>query len=43
MGPEWRGMFFLKPAGYLRDRRGIFLNGAGYRRDTGWVSQLLET
>ena len=43
MGPEWRGRFLLKPAGYSRDRRGIFLNGAGFRRDTGGVSQLLGT
>ena len=35
--------FLLKPAGYLRDRRGIFLNGAGFRRDIGGVFQLLET
>jgi hypothetical protein len=34
--------FLLKPAGYLRDRRGLFLNGAGFRLDIGRVSQLLE-
>ena len=43
MGPEWRGRFLLKPAGYLRDRRGIFLNRAGFRLDIGGVFQLLET
>ena len=35
--------FLLKPAGYLRDRRGIFLNRAGFKRDIGGVSQLMET
>jgi hypothetical protein len=37
MEPEWRGMFFIKTGGVL------FLIGAGFRRDTGGVSQLLET
>ncbi len=42
--PRNGGVWFLfKPAGYSRDRRGIFNNGAGYRRDTGRVSQLLGT
>ena len=36
-------MFLLKLAGYLRDRQGIFLNGAGFGRDTGGIFQLLET
>ena len=35
--------FLLKPAGYLRDRRGLFLNGAGFRLDIGGVFQLLGT
>ena len=35
--------FLLKPAGYWRNRQGIFLNGAGFKRDTGGVSQLMET
>ena len=43
MAPEWRGRFLLKPAGYVRDRRGISLNGAEFRRDIGGVSQLMET
>ncbi len=43
MEPEWQGMVLLKPAGYLLDRRGIFLNGAGFKRDIGGVSQLLGT
>ena len=41
--PGRLGMFLLKLAGYLRDRQGIFLNGAGFRRDIGGVSQVLET
>jgi hypothetical protein len=40
--PERRGMFLLKPAGYLRDRQGIFEMG-GVWRDTGGVSQFMET
>ncbi len=37
-------MFFIEMgAGYSQDQRGIFLKWAGYRRDIGWISQLLET
>ena len=47
MGMMWRGMFFIKIGGILylklRGKRGMFFNGAGFKRDTGWVSQLLET
>ena len=43
----WRGMFFIKTGGILffklRGKRGMFFNGAGFRRDIGWVSQLMET
>ena len=35
--------FLLKPAGYWRDRQGIFLNGAGFKRDTGGVSQPMRS
>ena len=37
------GYGFFKQAGYSRDRRGIFLIGAGLKRDIGGVSQVLET
>ena len=36
-------MFLLKLAGYLRDRRGIFLKWGGVWQDIGGVSQLMET
>ena len=43
----WRGMFFIKTGGILflklRGKRGMFFYWAGFRRDTGWVSQLMET
>ena len=46
--PTWRrGMFFIKTGGILflklQGKRGMFFYWAGYRRDTGGVSQLLET
>ena len=47
MGMMWRGMFFIKTGGILflklRGKRGMFFNLAGFRRDIGGVSQLLET
>jgi hypothetical protein len=36
-------MFFIKTGGVLARYAGYFLNGAGFRRDIGWVSQLMET
>jgi hypothetical protein len=47
MGMIWRGMFFIKTGGILflklRGKRGMFFYWAGFWRDTGGVSQLLET
>jgi hypothetical protein len=47
MGMMWRGMFFIKTGGILflklRGKRGMFFYWAGFRRDIGGVSQLLET
>jgi hypothetical protein len=40
LGGVW---FLLKPARFWRDKRGIFLFRAGFKRDTGGVSQLLQT
>jgi hypothetical protein len=41
------GIFFIKTGGILflklQGKRGMFFYWAGYRRDTGGVSQLLET
>jgi len=46
-GLVWRGMFFIKTGGILflklQGKRGMFFYWAGYRRDTGGVSQVLET
>ena len=46
-GLVWRGTFFIKTDGILflklQGKRGMFFYWAGYRRDTGGVSQLLET
>ena len=46
-GLVWRGKFFIKTGGVLflrlRGKRGMFFLRAGFKRDTGWVSQLLET
>ena len=43
----WQGMFFIKTGGILflklRGKRGMFFLGAGFKRDIGGVSQLLET
>jgi len=43
----WRDMFFTKTGGILflklRGKRGMFFYWAGFRRDIGWVSQLMET
>ena len=40
---ERRGMVFIKTGGVLAGSAGYFFKLAGYGRDTGWVSQPLET
>jgi hypothetical protein len=42
--PTWRrGMFFIKTGGVLAEYAGYFFKCAGFRRDIGGVSQVLET
>jgi hypothetical protein len=36
-------MFLIKTGGVLAGEAGYFLNGAGFKQDTGGVFQLLET
>jgi len=41
--PGAAGYGFIKTGGVLAGSAGYFFKLAGYGRDTGWVSQLLET
>jgi hypothetical protein len=43
LSPERRGMVFIKTGGVLAGSAGYFFNLAGYGRDIGGVSQLMET
>jgi hypothetical protein len=43
LSPEWRGMVFIKNGGVLAGSAGYFFKLAGYGRDIGGVSQLMET
>ena len=43
LSPERRGMVFIKTGGVLAGSAGYFFKLAGYGRDIGGVSQLMET